>query len=86
MKSVQLSDVKEQIEFVEKAAAHFETHLEHRTFTDGDIEAGCLFGVRWGGGNDCVLVLKVDELFDPIVYGQAIDTEAPAILSDHRGA
>lgn len=66
--------------FVQKAGAHFEANPEHATFTDGEIEPGCLFGVRWGLGDDCVLVLRLDDAFAPVIYGQVFRPrkEAPA--------
>jgi len=51
---------QEKIEFANKAAKHFSEHPEHSSFTEGKIEGGCLFGLRWGLGDDCVLVFRLD--------------------------
>lgn len=62
-------------DFAKRAADFFAKDIKHTTFTDKDIEADCLFAVRWGGGNDCVLVFKLDECFEPIVYQNEIKQE-----------
>ena len=61
---------REQIEFAEKAALHFASHPEHSSF--GEIKQGEYLALRWGLGNDCVLVLKLDEYFEPVNYQQLI--------------
>jgi hypothetical protein len=58
------------IDFAARAAEHFAKHKEHRTFTTGEIESGCLFAVKWGLDNDCVLVFQLDT--DPIIFAQII--------------
>ena len=67
-----LEQEKELIAFVDKAALHFETHKEHNTFTEAEIEPGVLFAIRWGMGRDCVLVFRISEDFVPRIYQQAI--------------
>lgn len=74
MKVVYTSELDEQREFVDKAAKAFSMDPKWRTY--GDIEPGSYFAVRWGGGNDCVLLLRLDEYFEPIIFGQVIDMEA----------
>lgn len=78
MRGVYLSEELVQIEFAKKAARHFATHSEHSTFTDGEVVPGCLFAVRWGLGDDCVLVLKLDEMHTPTNYYQLVRSESPA--------
>lgn len=58
--------------FARKAAWHFAKHEEHYTYAGGKIEAGCLFALRWGLGDDCVLVFRLDEDFEPTNYQQLI--------------
>jgi len=86
MKSVQMSEMKERIEFVERAAKHFAEFPEHSTFTVGPVMSGCLFAARWGLDNDCVLMFRLDEDFEPIIFGQAIAKKSPAILASHGRA
>ena len=62
----------EWIGFANKAAKDFGENPDHTTFTDGRIEAGCLFGVRWGLGNDCVLVFQLDMCYEPAIFTQII--------------
>ena len=68
MRAVYSSDIKGELEFAEKAAANFAAHPKHSTYTDGEIVPGCFFAVRWGMGEDCVLVLKIDEYHVPTNY------------------
>lgn len=56
----------EKIEFAKKAALDFEMHPDHSTC--GSLEPGSYLAIRWGLGNDCVLVLKLDENFESINY------------------
>ena len=62
---------QDMIDFAKRAAKNFEEHPEYSTFTDGEVEAGCLFGVRWGLGDDCVLVFELD-YNDPVIFTQFI--------------
>jgi len=76
MRHTYLAEADAQIAFVKSAADHFSAHPEHSTYTDGEIKSGCLFAVRWGLRNDCVLAFKLDEYFEPIVYGECIKRSA----------
>ena len=58
--------------FVRKAAAWFAANPRGATYTEGDIEPGCWFALRWGMGKDCVLLLRLDDMFMPTVYGQTM--------------
>jgi len=55
-----------KIEFAKVAMKWFIEHPEHTTFTEKEPDDGCLFAVRWGMGQDCVLVFTVGD--EPIVY------------------
>lgn len=63
----------EKIEFAAKAARHFEANKNHWSF--GNIGAGEYLALRWGLGDDCVLVIKQDENETAVNYGQAIKKE-----------
>lgn len=62
----------EVIDFVKEAAKKFEEDPNIASFTLGEIKGGELLGLRWGLRNDCVLVIRIDELFAPTVFGQVI--------------
>ena len=64
-----IEEQKRLLKFVEEAATDFNEHPDHTTY--GSTEAGGLLAIRWGMGGDCVLVLKVDENFEPMNYQQA---------------
>jgi len=68
MRMVYMDDEDEAKAFAIKAAKGFEEHNEWMTYADKKIAAGCLFAVRWGLLDNCVLVFKLDELFEPVNY------------------
>ena len=70
MRGTTLAAVDAEREFAVKAAQHFTEHPEHSSF--GDIEKGGLIALRWGLGDDCVLILKLDEGYEPTNYHQII--------------
>lgn len=72
MKQVTLSELEEQQTFVKEAAAYFAKNADKWSYTTGPIVAGCLFALRWGMGDDCVLLFKIDENLEPTIYSQAI--------------
>jgi hypothetical protein len=60
-----------RMDFAKKAAEHFAANPNHWTF--GEIGADELLGLRWGCGNDCVLVIRqADE--EAVIFGQIIKT------------
>jgi hypothetical protein len=69
-KMAYVEDEVKQIEFAKVAAKHFEEHPEHSSF--GDIKPGGFLDLRWGMGEDCVYVLKIDETHIPTIYQQII--------------
>ena len=76
MKQVNIDQELAQIEFARAAAKNFAAHPEKSTFSKGALEPGCFLALRWGLGEDCVLVVKLDENHTPINYAQLIRTIA----------
>lgn len=74
MKQVNLKQEIEQIEFAKKAAQAFAKDKDLVTFRTGNLEPGSFLALRWGLGEDCVLVVKVDENHTPTNYAQLIRT------------
>lgn len=72
MRLVHEETLLEELEFARRAAKHFAAEPKHASFTSGEIEPGCLIALRWGLGNDCVLVLKLDEFHEPTIYGEIV--------------
>lgn len=68
MRAVYAGDVVRELDFAKKAAKHFAENPKHSSYTDGDITSGCLLALRWGLGDDCVLVLQLDESHVPTNY------------------
>lgn len=69
MEIIYLHDRREKDAFAERAAKRFAEDNKILTYTDEEPDSGCFFAVRWGLGDDCVLVFKIDE---PTVYQQLI--------------
>lgn len=72
MRMVHLSTEREVQAFAERAARCFAKNPRYWTFSDGDGPvAGELFALRWGLGDDCVVVFRIgDEM--PVNFQQLI--------------
>jgi hypothetical protein len=80
MKFTYLSEEIERQEFAKKAAKNFSEFPDHYTYAKDNPEKGGLLALRWGADNDCVLVIKIDENFEPTIYQQIIGASAPDSL------
>lgn len=76
MITVKVEEEMERIRFADRAARYFALHPECQSFSDADISPGCLLALRWGLGDDCVLVLKLDPFYSNYVV---IDNIQPMI-------
>jgi hypothetical protein len=74
---VYVDDERARIAFAERAARRFQAHPEYWTFSDGELAPGELLALRWGLGDDCVLVLRIGE-DTPVNYQQLVRTVADA--------
>jgi hypothetical protein len=72
MRTVYPSQIEDELAFARKAAAHFAAHPEHSTYTDGEIKPDCFLAIRWGLGEDCVVVVKLDEMHVPTNYAEIV--------------
>jgi hypothetical protein len=72
MRMVYMSEDDEVRDFAKRAAAVFAKHKSVHTYTNGDIEAGVLLALRMGLASDCVVILRIDDTFEPINYQQLI--------------
>lgn len=61
MRQIEISKQKERLEFALEAAEYFSKHKEKTTYTSGEILAGELFALKFGLGDDCVVVFRLDE-------------------------
>ena len=71
-KVVYLKDEEAKNKFAKEAAKYFSKHPDKYSFTIGEIEPDCFFALRWGMFEDCVLIFKLHENFEPIIYSQII--------------
>lgn len=76
MRFINLNEQDRQTTFAREAAAYFAEDSQCKTYTSGDITPGCLFAIRWGGGDDCVAVIKLDDFHEPTCYENIIKSEA----------
>jgi hypothetical protein len=72
MRQVHESELLDELSFAKLAAAEFAADSSMSSFSDGEIERGCLLALRWGLGDDCVLVMKLDEIHTPTIYVQQV--------------
>src|SRR3990167_4128231 len=75
-KVVYLPEQEKLLEFAKTAAAHFESHPKHYSY-GGLPDPGEYLALRWGSHMRAVLVLKLDEYFEPTIYGDLIPYSAP---------
>jgi isopentenyl phosphate kinase len=57
--------------FAEAAAKSFTEHPEFHSFSDGEIDP-LLLALRWGVSGQAVLVVQLDEGFQPVIYGDVV--------------
>lgn len=71
-----IHDDRARADFAERAGAWFSKNPKGWSFTDdGETNPGDWIALRWGYGNDCVLVLRIGD-DEPVVYGQAVPASA----------
>lgn len=73
MRIINLTEQAERTDFVMKAAGYFAKNHNKTTYTTGAIEADALFAIRWGLGQDCVLVFRIAD--EPELYEYVIQQE-----------
>jgi hypothetical protein len=64
------SDVLEELEFARRAGAKFSADPRMWSYSDEEIQPGILIALRWGLGDDCVLVMRLHDYFTPTIYAQ----------------
>lgn len=72
MKALYLSEEEKKLSFVKEAANFFSTNPTKKSYTSGNITPGEFFALRWGYGEDCILIFKLSEDFIPELYQQVI--------------
>jgi hypothetical protein len=72
MRQVHESDLLAELAFAKRAAEKFAAEPKTSSFSDADITRGEFLALRWGLGDDCVLVLKLDEIHTPTIYAQQV--------------
>lgn len=72
-------DEQTVLDFAHAAADHFASHPGHAVVgTDAfGPSPGEFLALRWGSHDRAVLVVRIDEDFDPVVFCDAVDEDAP---------
>lgn len=68
MRIVTLDQELETIEFAKRAAKRFAGVPHMTTYSDVELAPGVLLAIRWGLGEDCVLVMRLDEGFSLVNF------------------
>lgn len=82
MRQVHESDLLEELAFAKRAAEKFASDPSMHSFSDAEIERGKFLALRWGLGDDCVLVLKLDDIHTPTIYAQQVRLAAPSVTTE----
>lgn len=72
MKALYLCEEDKKLSFVREAANFFASNPTKRSYTSRNITPGDFFALRWGLGEDCILIFKLSEDFIPELYQQVI--------------
>ena len=75
MRMVKVEEEMEQIRFAERAARYFALHTECYSFSDVDLSPGCFLALRGGVDKNCVMVVKIDDKFEPTNYQNIINVK-----------
>lgn len=72
MKMGTVEEIEEELAFAKKAATAFAKDPILATWRDSDIKPGIFMALRWGIGQDCVVVVKLNEDHTPTNYQNLI--------------
>jgi len=70
-------EAEARLAFAKEAAVWFSSRPERRTYTEtgtAGVIPGELCALRWGRGNDCVMVFRAADDSEPTIFEQAIKT------------
>jgi hypothetical protein len=67
---VHASEVLDEVQFAQRAAKRFAENDQLQSF--GNIEPGAFFALRYGLGEDCVVVFRIDSDHTPVNYQQLV--------------
>ncbi|NBW19470.1 MAG: hypothetical protein EBR82_66995 [Caulobacteraceae bacterium] len=82
MKQFYMTEEMQKLKFAELAARHFAANPLDLTFTEKGILQGAYMALRWGLGNNCVVVVKLDDYEDPVNYCDLIPTDRAHITGE----
>lgn len=70
-KMTSIEEMEQLCKFASEADEWFKHHANHYSFGSTDGRTAPYIALRWGLGEDCVLVLKLDENWEPVNFRQA---------------
>lgn len=83
MRSVYLQEQRDESAFIEKAARYFEEHPQAKSFAENDPEPGEPLALRWGPDRNCIVLVKLDQYFEPRNYQNAIRAKPAASQGEY---
>jgi hypothetical protein len=75
MRQTTVETTMEELDFAQKAAAYFAAHPDKSSY--GDLDPESFLALRWGLGEDCVLVLKLHDYHQATNYTNIIRAQEP---------
>lgn len=75
MITVKVEEEMERIRFAERAARYFALHQDMAAYSDNGIDHGCFLALRGGVDKNCVMVVKIDDKFEPTNYQNIINVK-----------
>lgn len=72
MRRVSASEVEDELEFAKAAATAFAKQPAMMSYSRAEMIPGCLLALRWGMGDDCVVVVKLSDDHVPTNYQQLV--------------
>lgn len=79
MRGIDIEEENKRQAFAKEAAEWFRTNPKGRTFTNGPLAPGKWLAIRWGAGEDCVVVLRIHEYEEIVNYTNIIQTEGSSV-------
>lgn len=75
MDMMNMEEQEDKLAFVKEAAGLFSVNSRCRSYTRDGIKPGALFALRFGMGEDCVVVFRIDEDFPVENFQNIIDID-----------
>lgn len=83
MRHVHAHHVEDELAFARAAGQAFADDPKITSYSgEHDIAPGAMLALRWGLGDDCVLVLRLSEAHEPTIYAQIVPRMSTATFKE----